>query len=159
MNQELHPKAVHLVDKPKDLDENGFVPDCAVTDNTILLKGYFELWTGQLESEIRESITEILKQRFPFVRPDHFDFVKQERKKVTTPIVRKSLEWNYKLLEFGGLHSADALLEGDSLPEHSNTVLCESLVQIIDILGKKLTGKRKNLEVDEDDIVEDAVAY
>ena len=35
----------------------------------------------------------------------------------------------------------------------------ESLVQIIDILGKKLTGKRKNLEVDEDDIVEDAVAY
>ena len=43
MNQELHPKAVHLLDKPKDLDENGFVPDCAVTDNTILLKGYFEL--------------------------------------------------------------------------------------------------------------------
>ena len=155
MNQELHPKAVHLLDKPKDLDENGFVPDCAVTDNTILLKGYFELWTGQLESEIRESITEILKQRFPFVRPDHFDFVKRERKKVTTPIVRKSLEWNYKLLKFGGLHSA----EGDSLPEHSSTVLCESLVQIIDILGKKLTGKRKNLEVDEDDIVEDAVAY
>lgn len=159
MNQELHPKAVHLLDKPKDLDGKCFVPDCAVTDNTILLKGYFELWKGQLESEIRESITEILKQRFPFVRPDHFDFVKQERKKVTTPIVRKSLEWNYKLLEFGGLHSADALLEGDSLPEYSNTVLCESLVQIIDILGKKLTGKRKNLEVDEDDIVEDAVAY
>ena len=39
MNQELHPKAVHLLDKRKDLDENGFVPDCAVTDNTILLKG------------------------------------------------------------------------------------------------------------------------
>lgn len=93
------------------------------------------------------------------VRPDHFDFVKREREKVTTPIVRKSLEWNYKLLEFGGLHSADDLLEGDSLPEHSNTVLCESLVQIIDILGKKLTGKRKNLEADEHDIVEDAVAY
>ena len=42
-NQELHPKAVHLLDKPKDLNENGFVPDCAVTDNTILLKDYFEL--------------------------------------------------------------------------------------------------------------------
>ena len=64
------------------------------------------------------------------------------------------------LLEFGGLRSAaDALLEGDSLPEHSNTVLCELLVQIIDILGKKLTEKRKKLEVDEDDIIEDAVAY
>ena len=245
MNQELHPKAVHLLDKPKDLDENGFVPDYAVTDDMILLKGYFELGTGQSESEIRESITEILKQRFPFVRPDHFDFVKRERNKVTTSVVRKYLEWKYKqvkelcgqgklyvrlnilreviegedddgltnmnnasasgastsadllssytsnvsfisspsrqsdkatlrellpsaseedlenaLLEFGGLHSAaDALLEGDSLPEHSNTVLCESLVQIIDILGKKLTGKRKKLEVDEDDIIEDAVAY
>ena len=62
MNQELHPKAVHLLDKPKDLDENGFVPDCAVTDNMILLKSYFELGTGQSESKFRESITEILKQ-------------------------------------------------------------------------------------------------
>ncbi|RMX51820.1 hypothetical protein pdam_00021966 [Pocillopora damicornis] len=97
-------KAVHLLDKPKDLDEDGFVPDCAVTDNMILLKSYFELGTGQSESKFRESITEILKQ------PDHFDFVKRERNKVTTPIVRKSLEWNYKLLEFGGLHSADATL-------------------------------------------------
>ena len=62
MNQELHPKALHLLDKPKDLNENGFVPDCAVTDNMILLKSYFELGTGQSESKFRESITEILKQ-------------------------------------------------------------------------------------------------
>ena len=96
MNQELHPKAAHLLDKPKDLDENGFFPDYAVTDDMILLKGYFELGTGQSESEISESITEILKQRFPFVRPDHFDFVKRERNKVATPVVRKSLQWNYK---------------------------------------------------------------
>ena len=47
----------------------------------ILLKGYFELGTGQSESEIRESITEILKQRFPFVRPDHFDFVSESATK------------------------------------------------------------------------------
>ena len=44
----------------------------------ILLKGYFELRAGQSESEIRKSITEVLEQRFPFVRPDHFDFVKRE---------------------------------------------------------------------------------
>ena len=44
----------------------------------ILLKGYFELGAGQSESEIRKSITEVLEQRFPFVRPDHFDFVKRE---------------------------------------------------------------------------------
>lgn len=62
MNQELHPKALHLLDKPKDLNENGFVPDCAVTDNMILQKSYFELGTGQSESKFRESITEILKQ-------------------------------------------------------------------------------------------------
>ena len=36
----------------------------------ILLKGYFELRAGQSESEIRKSITEVLEQRFPFVRPD-----------------------------------------------------------------------------------------
>ena len=70
--QEFHPKAVHLLDKPEDLDENGFVPDYTVTDDMVLLKGYFELGTGQSESEIRESITEVLKQRFPFVRPEHF---------------------------------------------------------------------------------------
>ena len=62
MNQELHSQAVHLLDKPKHLDENGFVPDCAVTDNMILLKSYFELGTGQSERKFRESITEILKQ-------------------------------------------------------------------------------------------------
>lgn len=33
----------------------------AVTDDMILLKGYFELRTGQSENEIRESITEVLK--------------------------------------------------------------------------------------------------
>lgn len=265
------------------MDENGFVPDYAVTDDMVLLKGYFELGTGHSESEIRESITEVLKQRFPFVRPEHFDFVKRERNKVTTPVVNKSLEWNYKhvkelcgqgklyvhlnvlrevidtceepsptgtkdddnddlmrspfplpmpkksesstgngsiaengqletnpismgvrasghgastsadlmvatiagpssqsdkatlrellpsasdeqldnaLLEFGGLDSVvDALLEGDSLQEDSNTTVCESLVQIIEILGKKLTGKRKKLEVDEHDLVQDAVVY
>ena len=69
---EFRPKAVHLLDKPGDLNENDFVPDYAATDNMILLKGYFELGMGQSESEIRESITEILKQRFPFVRPDYF---------------------------------------------------------------------------------------
>ena len=62
----------------------------------ILLKGYFELGAGQSESEIRKSITQVLEQRFPFVRPDHLDFVKRERNKVTTPVVNKSLEWNYK---------------------------------------------------------------
>ena len=284
MKQELHPKAVYLLNKPEDLDENGFVPDYAVTDDMILVKGYFELGTGQSESEIRKSITEVLEQRFPFVRQDHFDFVKRERNKVTTPLVNKSLEWNYKhvkelcgqgklyvrlnvlrevieacdepsptvttvednedlmtssfssdlpkksesapanastdyglfdnglttmrnasaagastfadllasnvssishpssqsdkatlrellpsasdevldnaLVEFGGLDSAaDALLGGDSLEEDSNTAICESLVQIINILGRKLTGKRKKLEVDEDDLIEDAVAY
>ena len=62
------------------------------------------------------------------------------------------------LLEFGGLNSAaDALLEGDSLQEDSNTPECESLMQIINILGRKLTGKRKKQEVDEDDLIEDAV--
>ena len=281
--QEFHPKAVHLLDKPEDLDENGFVPDYTVTDDMVLLKGYFELGTGQSESEIRESITEVLKHRFPFVRPEHFDFVKRERNKVTTPVVNKSLEWNYKhvkelygqgklyirlnvlreiidaceepsptgtkddddddlmrspfsltmpkkfesstgngsiaeygqsetsltsmgvsasgygastsadlvvasiagpssqsdketlrellpsasdeqldnaLQEFGGLDSAaDALLEGDSLQGDSNTAVCESIVQIIEILEKKLTGKRKKLEVDEGDLVQDAVVY
>ena len=49
------------------------------------------------------------------------------------------------LLEFGGLYSAaDALLDGDSLQEDYNTTECESLVQIINILGRKLTGKKRN---------------
>ena len=39
MKQEFHPKAFYLLDKPNDLDENGFVPDYAVTDDMILLKG------------------------------------------------------------------------------------------------------------------------
>lgn len=258
MKQELHPKAVHLLDKPEDLDENGFVPDYPVTDDMILLKGYFELGTGQSESEIRESITEVLKQRFPFVRPDHFDFVKRERNKVTTPVVGKSLEWNYKHVKelcgqgklyirlnvlkevieacdepspivtkgeddedlmkspffsselsinsiskksesalanasaengpfdhgltnmdsasvSGACTSADLLSSnvsfisspsrqsdmatlGELLPSVSEEDL-DSLVQIINILGNKLTGKRKKLEVDEDDLIEDAVAY
>ena len=71
MNQELHPKAVHLLDKPKDLDENGFVPDCAVTNNMILLKGYSELRTGQLESEIRESIRDT-EAAIPFCKTRSF---------------------------------------------------------------------------------------
>lgn len=63
-------------------------------------------------------------------------------------------------MEFGGLDSAaDALLEGDSLQEDSNTAVCESFAQIINILGRKLTRKREKLEVDEDDLIEDAVAY
>ena len=41
VRQEFHPKAVYLLDKPDDLDENGFVPDYAVSDDMILLKGYF----------------------------------------------------------------------------------------------------------------------
>ena len=108
MNQELHPKAVW---SPWQAQRSRWKWLCSWLrshrqyDSTEKL-----LWAGNrpVRSKFRESITEILKQWFPFVRPDHFDFVKRERNKVTTPIVRKSLEWNYKLLEFGGLHSADA---------------------------------------------------
>ena len=67
-----------------------------MNDNMILLKGFIELGTGQSEDQIRQSITDVLKQRFPFVRPEHFDFVKHKRNEVTTPVVSKSLEWNYK---------------------------------------------------------------
>ena len=62
----------------------------------ILLKGYIELGTGHSEREIRQSITDVLKQHLPFVRPEHFDFVKRERNKVTAPFVSKFMEWNYK---------------------------------------------------------------
>ena len=62
MNQEFHPKAAYLLDKFEDLHENGFVPDYAVTDAMILLKDYFELGAGQLESKIRKRITEVLEQ-------------------------------------------------------------------------------------------------
>ena len=65
----------------------------------ILLKGFIEIGTGQTEAEIRESINELLKQRFPLVRPDHFDFVKRDRNKVTTPVVNESLKWDYKHLK------------------------------------------------------------
>ena len=65
--------------------------DYAVNNNTILLAGYIELCTGQWEREIRQSITDVLKQHFPFVRPEHFDFVKRGRNKVTAPFVRKSI--------------------------------------------------------------------
>ena len=65
----------------------------------ILLKGFIEMGTGQTEAEIRESINELLKQRFPLVRPDHFDFVKRDRNKVTTPVVNESLKWDYKHLK------------------------------------------------------------
>ena len=101
VKQEFHPKAIYVLEKPEYdlLAEYGsymYVPDYAVNDNMILLKGYIELGTGQSEHEIRQSITNVLKQRFPFVRPQHFDFVKRERNNVTTPVVSKSLEWNYK---------------------------------------------------------------
>ena len=46
----------------------------AVNDNIILLKGFIELGTGQSEDQIRQSITDVLKQRFPFLRPEYFDF-------------------------------------------------------------------------------------
>ena len=77
--QEFLPKAIHLLDKPEYQNHASYVPDYAVTDDMILLKGFFELGTGQSESEIRDSITDVLKQRFQFVRSDHFDFFKRER--------------------------------------------------------------------------------
>ena len=97
--QEFNPKAVHLLDIPDaDLDDEpgGYIPDYTLKDEMVLLKGYFELGTQQEESEIRESITEVLKQRFPFVRSTHFDFVKRERNKISTPIVKESFKWDYK---------------------------------------------------------------
>ena len=43
----------------------------AVNENIILLKGFIELGTGQSEDQIRQSITDVVKQRFPFLRPEH----------------------------------------------------------------------------------------
>lgn len=99
--QEFYPKAVHLLDKATAEHEgpDNYIPEYAIKDDMILLKGFIELGTGQTEAEIRESITEVLKQRFPFVKPDHFDFVKRDRNKVTTPVVSKSLKWDYKHLK------------------------------------------------------------
>ena len=58
------------------------------------------------------------------------------------------------LLQCGGLDSA-----ANSLLMERSGATCESLVQIIDVLGQKLTGKRKKLDVDEDELIHDAVAF
>ena len=99
--QEFYQKAVHLLDKPGDENEirDNYISDYSIKDDMILLKGFIEIGTGQTEAEIRESINELLKQRFPLVRPDHFDFVKRDRNKVTTPVVNESLKWDYKHLK------------------------------------------------------------
>lgn len=102
--QEFTPKAIHLLDMytpPCDSDEepgcsNQFVPDYTLKDEDVLLKGYFELGNAQSEVEIRESICEVLRQRFPLIECQHFDFVKRDRNKIITPVVNKSMTWDFK---------------------------------------------------------------
>lgn len=97
--QKFHLKAVDLLDisDPEFDDKPGsYSPDKTLKDEMVLLKGYFELGMQQKKSEIRESITKVLKQRFPFVKSTHFDIVKQERNKILTPVVKESLKWDYK---------------------------------------------------------------
>ena len=100
--QEFSPKAIHLLDMymasdhDEYCDDENFIPDYPVKEEYILLKGYFELGTAQTEKEIRNSICEVIKQRFPYIESHHFDFVKRDRNKITTPVVSKTLMWDYK---------------------------------------------------------------
>ena len=66
------------------------------------------------------------------------------------------------LSEFGTIDSAaNALLHDPSIPAADENMEGDdlSLVSITSKLGKKLTGKRKKLEINEDDLVSDAIAY
>ena len=67
------------------------------------------------------------------------------------------------LSEFGAIDSAaNALLRDPNIPaadENMEEGDDLSFVGITSKLGKKLTGKRKKLEIDEDDLVSDAIAY
>ena len=56
------------------------------------------------------------------------------------------------LVEFGGLNSAANSLLGEKSA-------ATSFVENVEVLGKKLTGKRKKLEADQDDLIHDAVAF
>ena len=45
IQQNRHPKAIHLLNKPEDdTADTGYVPDYAVTDEMILLKGFLYIF-------------------------------------------------------------------------------------------------------------------
>ena len=101
VEQEFKPKAIHLMDMPeqeldKDQPRSSYIGEYILNEEMVLVKGSFELGNCQNEAEIHENITGLLKQRFPFIRSVHFDFVKSERNKIVILVVHETFQWNYK---------------------------------------------------------------
>ena len=96
---QIHPKEIHLLDMP-NVDSAEGKSKCAdsyvISDEMVLLKGFVELGTEQKEDEIRNSIMELLVQRFPLTKPNNFDFVKRERNRLIIPLVPPTMQWDYK---------------------------------------------------------------
>ena len=90
-------KQIYLLDEPPQSEvTQGHVADYTIVDEMILLKGYCDFATTFTEAEIRKEISETIKQRFPLMSPEFFDFVKRERNSVITPVVKPSHKWDFK---------------------------------------------------------------
>jgi hypothetical protein len=91
-------KSVCLLDAPPDEFDDGCctIPDYSLVDDMIILKGYCDLGTSYSEADIRKEISEILQQKFPAITTGLFDFVKRERNRVVTPVVKATHKWDFK---------------------------------------------------------------
>ena len=55
--------------------------------------------TSYCEQDIRKEIVEMLQQKFPAMTAGLFDFVKRERNRVVTPVVKPSHKWDFKQIK------------------------------------------------------------
>ena len=74
-------KQICLIDAPPYHADSKLIPDYALEDDMILVKGYCDFSTSYTESEVRTEISETLQQKFPLITQTFFDFVKREREK------------------------------------------------------------------------------
>ena len=88
------PKTVWLLERPDDDDvqitDDGCYSDYAVTDDSVLLKAEIDLKSDQNEDAIRGELQTVFEKRYPGIGLCDFEFVKQERNVITTPIVREN---------------------------------------------------------------------
>ena len=89
-------KQICLIDAPPYHPDSELIPDYALGDDMILVKGYCYFSTSYTESEIRTEISETLQQKFPLITPTFFNFVKRERNTIVTPVVKSSHKWDFQ---------------------------------------------------------------
>ena len=89
-------KQICLIDAPPYHADSELIPDYALGDDMILVKGYCDFSTSYTESEIRTEISETLQHKFPLITLTFFDFVKRERNTIVMPVVKSSHRWDFQ---------------------------------------------------------------